>query len=259
MKKYKQHDISSGVIKCISCNEVRSLDNYYFRRGYYNYTCKVCNSIKRKEWSQTEQGKITIKENKKRYNQNQSLEKSQELERKRSIEMELYDVTTWEDVLKIKKRESRRRKWKKRYESDSLFKFKRLMRNNVRDSFKRKGFSKNTKSREILGADWDVIRKYFEGKFVDGMNWENYGKWHIDHILPISTAVSEGDVIRLNHYTNLQPLWAEDNLKKSDKLTIESHIKKHFPYYEVNVDVSNKVTNTEIKVSDEYKFGWGVF
>jgi hypothetical protein len=259
MKKYKQHDISSGVIKCISCNEVKSLDNYYFRRCYYNYTCKVCNSVKRKEWSQTEQGKITIKENKKRYNQRQSLKKSDELERKRNIEMELYDVTTWEDVLKIKRRESDKRKWKKRYESDSLFKFRKLIQNNVRNSFKRKGFSKTSKCREILGADWETVKKYFESKFLDGMSWDNQGEWHIDHILPISTAVTEEDVLRLNHYTNLQPLWAEDNIMKSDVLTTESYIKKHFPYCEINVDVSNEVTNTEVKVSDEYKFGWGVF
>ena len=50
------------------------------------------------------------------------------------------------------------------------------------------------------------------------MTWENKGAWHIDHIIPTCTAKTEEDLIRLNHYTNLQPLWAEENLKKGSKL-----------------------------------------
>ena len=50
------------------------------------------------------------------------------------------------------------------------------------------------------------------------MSWDNYGKWHIDHIIPLSSANSEDDIYKLCHYTNLQPLWAEDNLKKSNKI-----------------------------------------
>ena len=50
------------------------------------------------------------------------------------------------------------------------------------------------------------------------MSWENHGKWHIDHIIPLSTANTEEDILNLCHYTNLQPLWAEDNIKKSNKI-----------------------------------------
>jgi hypothetical protein len=50
------------------------------------------------------------------------------------------------------------------------------------------------------------------------MSWDNMGKWHIDHIIPISSACGEVDLIKLNHYTNLQPLWEVDNLKKSNKI-----------------------------------------
>lgn len=408
MKKYKQQDISSGVIKCTSCSEVKSLDNYYSTNGRYNYKCKGCHSEKHKQnyvkvirevksqelnsivcntcgvekpienylktnngyykkkckecrcvkssqpkvvvnegykicskcslekpitefyefkgklkspckkcrnimtriygkkWYQTEQGKIKSKESRKRYEEKLSnerkiireeklrlkneeiervrlereernrvrleerkikseleLQKLQELEIKKNLEreeiMELYGVTTWEEVQKIRNRETKSKRWKERFEGDSLFKFRKLIQNNVRNSFKRKGFSKTSKCREILGADWDVVKRYFESKFLDGMSWDNQGEWHIDHILPISTAITEEDVLRLNHYTNLQPLWAEDNIKKSDVLTTESYIKKHFPYCEINVDVTNEVTNTEIKISDEHKIGWGVF
>ncbi len=50
------------------------------------------------------------------------------------------------------------------------------------------------------------------------MSWENMGKWHVDHIIPLATAKTEDEVIKLCHYSNLQPLWAEDNWAKSDKI-----------------------------------------
>lgn len=50
------------------------------------------------------------------------------------------------------------------------------------------------------------------------MSLDNYGDWHLDHILPISLAENEEDVIKLNHYTNFQPLWAIDNFKKGNKV-----------------------------------------
>jgi len=53
------------------------------------------------------------------------------------------------------------------------------------------------------------------------MNWHNKGKWHIDHIIPLKAAKTEFEVIALNHYTNLQPLWAKDNLTKRDSYNKE--------------------------------------
>ena len=49
------------------------------------------------------------------------------------------------------------------------------------------------------------------------MSWENKGEWHLDHIIPISSATNEKEVYELNHYTNFQPLWSIDNLMKSNK------------------------------------------
>ena len=119
---------------------------------------------------------------------------------------------------------------KRRMLSDPLYKFRKSLSGNIRDSFKRGGFSKTSRTYKILGEEWLVIKEYFESKFTEGMSWENYGEWHIDHILPISTATCEEDVIRLNHYTNLQPLWKEDNLRKSNKMTVEGYLKEKFPY-----------------------------
>ncbi len=51
------------------------------------------------------------------------------------------------------------------------------------------------------------------------MSWENRALWHIDHIVAMATAVTEADVLALNHFTNLRPLWGVDNLKKGAKQT----------------------------------------
>ena len=101
---------------------------------------------------------------------------------------------------------------------DSVFKFKRKIRRTLRDSFKRKGYSKNTQSQKILGGNWETVKEHFESLFTEGMNWNNMGQWHIDHIIPLSVAKTEEEIINLCNYKNLQPLWAEDNIKKGDKI-----------------------------------------
>mgnify|MGYP002132731409 FL=1 len=52
------------------------------------------------------------------------------------------------------------------------------------------------------------------------MTWDNYGDWHIDHIIPLNSAQTEEDLYKLCHYSNLQPLWALDNLKKGSKYVV---------------------------------------
>lgn len=72
---------------------------------------------------------------------------------------------------------------------------------------------------EIIGCSQDELRVYLQSKFTEGMSWDNWGThgWHIDHIIPIGSALTEKEVLRLSHYTNLQPLWAIDNLRKGDR------------------------------------------
>jgi hypothetical protein len=74
----------------------------------------------------------------------------------------------------------------------------------------------------LVGCNYEFLINYIEKKFTEGMSWDNYGYygWHIDHIIPLSSAKNEEEIIKLFHYTNLQPLWAEDNFKKSDKILV---------------------------------------
>lgn len=87
----------------------------------------------------------------------------------------------------------------------------------MRITIKNGGYSKNTKTCSILGAEFDVVKKHIESMFKDGMSWSNHGKWHIDHIIPVASAKNEEELLLLNHYTNLRPLWAIDNLRKGAK------------------------------------------
>ena len=80
---------------------------------------------------------------------------------------------------------------------------------------------KNKKSsyESILGYDRIELRNHLESQFQDGMSWDNHGEWHIDHIIPVSHFIKKGiyDPEKINALENLQPLWAEDNLKKGAK------------------------------------------
>jgi hypothetical protein len=90
----------------------------------------------------------------------------------------------------------------------------------IRRSLKCKGLSKNKKSMDILGCSIEFFKAYIEERFDDDMSWENYGTfWDIDHKIPLSTAITEEQVLELNHYTNLQPLNSHINRNvKRDKL-----------------------------------------
>lgn len=67
-----------------------------------------------------------------------------------------------------------------------------------------------------LGCSVEQLKKYLESKFQVGMTWDNYGKWHVDHIKPLS-KFDIANYKEACHYTNLQPLWAKDNIRKGNK------------------------------------------
>jgi hypothetical protein len=106
--------------------------------------------------------------------------------------------------------------------SNEIYILKRRIRDSLRRCLKYTNTIKNKKSEDVLGCSIEFFKEYIESKFVDGMTWNNnsfYG-WHLDHIIPLSIAETEEDVIRLNHYTNFQPLWCLDNLRKSNKIKV---------------------------------------
>lgn len=108
---------------------------------------------------------------------------------------------------------------KNRYHNDLIFKLTKNFRNLIGKSIRKKGYNKNSKTEIILGCTFEEFKQHLESKFEPWMRWDNhrlyngelnYG-WDIDHIVPSSSAVIEDEIIKLNHYTNLQPLCSKVN------------------------------------------------
>lgn len=123
-----------------------------------------------------------------------------------------YSKNNKESIMKTKKIYQ-----KKKRDEDIVYRNYHLIKNAIHYSLKKGGYSKDSRTHEILGCSFDEFIKYIESKFESWMNWDNQGNpidgvlelnksWDIDHIIPISTSKNESDAIRLNHYTNLQPL-----------------------------------------------------
>ena len=128
---------------------------------------------------------------------------------------------TKEYYLKNKKKINTYRNYyeKERKSKDSLYKFKKDIRKNIQNYIKRSNYKKYSKTFDILGVSAKDFKLYIESKFDVGMNWGNRGEWHIDHIIPVSSAKNKEEAETLNHHLNLQPLWAKDNLSKSNLYT----------------------------------------
>jgi len=92
----------------------------------------------------------------------------------------------------------------------------------IYQSIKKGGYSKTSRTHQILGCSFEEFKSHIEKQFTEGMRWENHGQWHFDHIYPVSRAIDEKHLIELNHYTNFQPLWAKDNWSKNNRLNYES-------------------------------------
>lgn len=107
----------------------------------------------------------------------------------------------------------------KRRQIDLNFKLKGNLRTRLRTAIKEG--QKTGSAIEDLGCSIEFLKQYLSDKFKPGMTWENYGfhGWHIDHIIPLSLfdLSNPKELKKACHYTNLQPLWAAENIKKSNK------------------------------------------
>jgi hypothetical protein len=106
---------------------------------------------------------------------------------------------------------------KKKRNTDILFAMACRLRNAITKSLKYNGYSKKSRTHEILGCSYEEFKSHIENQFMEGMSWDNRSEWHLDHITPVSWGQTEEEIIALNHYTNLKPLWAEDNLSKGNR------------------------------------------
>lgn len=107
---------------------------------------------------------------------------------------------------------------KRKLKEDPKYRLSRRLRNRLWYALQKKSWKKNTKFSAYIGCTLDELKAHIESLFVAEMTWENMGSWHIDYIVPLSSALTEEAMYKLCHFSNLTPLWARDNLSKGAKL-----------------------------------------
>ena len=186
--------------KCLICNK-KYMDQY--RIDNIENSIKYRNEHK----EETKARKLKNKEKSKEYAKVYNI--------KNKDKAKEYNIKNKERILKNANIYSNNRR-----KNDPMYKAKSYLSSLIRNSFKRGYTTKSKKTLEILGCTFEEFRIYMETKFDEHMTWENYGPyWSIDHIKPVSLAKDIEEMIKLNHYTNLQPMEKIANIRKGNKYT----------------------------------------
>lgn len=243
--------------KCKHCGEVKSSSEYNRAGGgaFLQPYCKPCDSLRKKKHYDKNRDRL-IKKRKEYYLKNRKLVdpiEKKENERKRIEKLIQFNRENRKskmpederrrrksicdkkyrermgDILKEKKKEYSRKNRERNNErsreknrENLELRIKKNLRSRIRFALLSKNSNKLFATMNYLGCDVDFFKKYLESKFKDGMTWDNYGKygWHIDHIIPCCKfdLTKEEEQKKCFHYTNQQPLWATENLKKGAKI-----------------------------------------
>ena len=177
--------------QCTKCNEVKELTEFYKRNAStYRQDCKEC--VK---------ARVT-----KNYDPVAKAEYDK-----------AYRVKNKVSILACKN------KWyNDKYHSDPSFNMQKRLRTRVRNALN--GNSKSVSTIELLGCTPEHARFHIENQFTEGMTWDNI---HVDHIQPCASfdLEDQNEQRKCFHYTNLQPLFASDNLRKSDQIVPEHQVR----------------------------------
>jgi hypothetical protein len=207
--------------KCSKCNIEKQLINFNKRKNSIDGLrpdCKDCRKLESK--IQRDKNQLKLKTYFKEYSVNNK-EKLSEYHKQwfiKNKDKQRAAAKKYREKNKISLREKTTKNRNLKYKTDSFYRFKIILRSRSRRAFKVKSWKKNMGTEKLLGSDFNTVKLYIQNKFTEGMNWENQGEWHIDHIKPLALAKNKEELILLCHYTNLQPLWALDNIIKSNKI-----------------------------------------
>lgn len=227
--------IKQGLKRCSACKEVFALENFHKHAGRKDGKASRCipcaRKDKRKDYQKHRQSRIEkMAEERARNPEKVSNSKKAAYRKNRSHYLEKARKWRERNSERVKKNKS---KWhqenksrisdavKKRYREDHRFRAAVCMRRMLNKFIKRSGGKKPGRTHEVLGYSYDEFKRHIEIQFERGMSWDNYGEWHIDHIIPVAEHIRRGemDPAVVNCLTNLRPMWAKDNIRKSDSLT----------------------------------------
>jgi len=207
---------------CTKCKIEKSIEEFNYRKDTNNYRtqCKQC--IKENNKLYFIKNKVKIKELNKLWRKNNP-EKSKEIySRYRKTEKRRLVANKWAR----KNKDKQLKYFRDKYNSDIQFNIAIKFRRRIGMAIKSQFTEKSKSTIKLLGCNYKEFVDYFKLKFTEGMTWEHFmsGKIHIDHIKPCSKfdLSKEDQQKECFNYKNLQPLWAEDNLKKGNKLLYNS-------------------------------------
>jgi hypothetical protein len=222
--------------KCKENKNVCEFGNLKSSKDGLLYSCKECNNKRGKNYHSKNLDKHSVRL-KKYYTENietQQLKHKEWRDNNSDYNKIYYENNKefikglnkiWRDNNTIKLQEYRNKRKstnnlqsKQRRQTNIITNLSNRVRSRMSLYVKKLEIKKTNKTFEIVGCTPQFLRNYLEEKFCPGMSWGNYSEWHIDHIIPLSSAKTEDELYKLCHYENLQPLWAEDNLKKSNKI-----------------------------------------
>lgn len=195
---------------CSKCGEPRPIDNFVKKSG----KCHTCRKEKAKLYNAASKAKRHAYYIKNRESILQKSKKYAEINAERRREYGLAYRQKYKDRLTTRQGVYERVRIKR----DPFFKLKINLRHCIANALRSKSYSKKARSHELLGTDFATVQAHLIATAV-----RNYGyydpsiKYHIDHVIPNVSASTEGELIKLQHYTNLQLLYPIDNLKKGKK------------------------------------------
>lgn len=212
--------MSKTCSKCCIVKTIEFFDKNKQNKDGFQYYCKACRKeVAKKYYSTYKADRNKLRKEYYKNHRSQELSKQKEYSERNKDKIAKYGQQWYEDN-KERVKPLRNSYVKNKRSTDPLFKLAGNMRVRLGQIFTRhtESKSKSKKTEKLIGCSFDFLKNYIENKFKIGMNWENYGEWHIDHIYPLSKASSEKELEELCHYTNLQPLWAAENIKKGNKV-----------------------------------------
>lgn len=204
------------IRRCNICNQDKEISQFHkWKHGPdgLKRECKECRKNETKAYYLKNSESIKLKSSDYRKN---NPEKVKEV-KKRIYERNKESILLTNKKYRTKNRKIITSKNLERRKTDPIHKLKYLMNTRLLVFLKSKNITKKNKTFNIVGCTPNELKTHLESKFVDGMSWDNQGKWHIDHKIPLSSAKNEEEIYKLCHYSNLQPLWAIDNIKKGNK------------------------------------------
>lgn len=204
----KISDFYKGRPECKECKKNISILNYNSNKTHYRL-------IQSHYWNNNKE-KLKEKNLNYYYTNYDEIRKKQNEYRKNNLINERERVKNWSK----NNREKINDYLNKKRKLDLVYKLKENVRRRINVFLFLNNITKNNKTFDIVGCNPQFLKEHIENQFIEGMSWDNYGfyGWHIDHIIPLSSAKTEEEIYKLCHYTNLQPLWAKDNLSKGNKI-----------------------------------------